>query len=361
MRILLINNGYPTECNPQITTYIASMRRCLLAAGFEVDLLVIRYHRCLTVVYKAWKYLIFWLRLVFTRMDKYDAIYLNHLPFVWPVLVNHGLRGKDVVIHWHGGDLVSRTPFVRCVLAFIKQRIMCFRHIVPSEYFKRKLIEELGVPEKLIAVSPSGGVDTDLFAPRPTLDSIGRFVIGFSGALTTDKGADVLLGVMEHRAEIERAVGRNLSFKVIDYGREAETYIAAFRRTGADVEVVHRMPKKQMPEFYGSILLLLLSSVRIGESLGLVVLEAMSCGKPVVTFDICAFPEFVRPGISGERARYSNNIEERVQEVINALVKVIRNYSSYTPRRVVEAGYSEQSVVAFYRSYFKKLDVSQER
>lgn len=101
-----------------------------------------------------------------------------------------------------------------------------------------------------------------------------------------------------------------------------------------------------MPLFYDSVLLL--SSIRAGESLGLVVLEAMSCNKPVVTFDICAFLEFVRSEVSGELAAHSSDFGSRVEEAKNAIVKIANNYSAYSPRTVVEKEYSERSVVEFY-------------
>ena len=347
-KILFLNNGYPTSFNPQYTTYVHTIANCLRKSGGDVDLLVIKYNRKITPLYKWCKYLVYWLRTLFVSLREYDMVYINHLPFVWTIMLNRGIRGKEVYVHWHGGELVSKTFFIRQTLAFIRPRACQYRHIVPSRYFKRKLMEILGVPDHLIAVSPSGGVDTKRFAPFKAVES-DRFVIGFSGALTTDKGADVLLRLMRDKGDIERAIGRKVMFKVINYGREASFYVPLFREATDDIEIVEKMPKEQMPEFYNSLLLLLLSSVRIGESLGLVVLEAMSCDLPVVTFDICAFPEFVRSGLSGELAAYSSDIDKRVEEVKKAIVKIADTYSSYSPRTVIEKEYSEESVIEFYR------------
>lgn len=347
-KILFLNNGYPTTFNPQYTTYAQTIAKCLRKAGCDVDLLVIRYNRKMTLFYKLIKYIIYWFRALFVNLKKYDVVYVNHLPFVWPILLNRGLKEKRVYMHWHGEELVSKTWFIRTTLVFIRTKAHLYKHIVPSCYFKRKLIDILSIPSELIEVSPSGGVDTDLFAPYNEFKDNNTFVIGFSGALTTNKGADVLLELIRTKKDIEQSINKKVIFKVINYGGEASHYIPLLQKATDDIEVVEKMPKRNMPLFYDSVLLLLLSSIRTGESLGLVVLEAMSCNKPVVTFDICAFPEFVRSEVSGELAAYSSDFGSRVEEVKKAIVKIANNYSAYSPRTVVEKEYSERSVVEFY-------------
>lgn len=348
-RVLCINNGYPTDANPQYTTYVHTIVECLRKAGHAVDILVIRYNRPIRPAYKAWKYLMYWCKLLFRRFERYDIVYINHLPYAWPVVFNRSLRRVQVYVHWHGEELVSQSWFIRRTLRLLHPRMAGFRHIVPSEYFKRRLIEIMAVAPERIAVSPSGGIDTEMF--RPLADrkrSDGKVVIGFSSALTTGKGADILLELMRKQDEIEQITERGVAFKVIDYGREAAYYTDQFRRASQSVEIVDRMPKSNMPLFYNSISLLLMGSVR--ESLGLVVLEAMSCDRPVVTYDLCAFPEFVVSGVSGELAHFTDDKSARVEAVKSALVKVISHYDDYHPRRIVLERYSQETVVAYYKT-----------
>lgn len=347
MKVLFLNNGYPTFFNPQYTTYANTIASCLRKAGYDVDLLVIRYNQRITLVYKLIKYVIYWLKALFINLKNYDFVYINHLPFVWPILINNGLKRKKVYIHWHGGELVSSSLFIRITLSFIRPKANRYKHIVPSFYFKQKLIDILNVPTELICVSPSGGVDTDLFSPYDRFDGGNKFVIGFSGALITGKGADVLLELMKIKNDIEQEINKKVVFKVINYGKESNYYIPLFKKAIKELEIVDKMPKKNMPSFYNSISFLLFPS--IGESLGLVVLEAMSCNRPVITFDVCAFPEFIRSGISGELVVYSFDLRSRVEGMKKAITKIANNYSVYSPRTVVEKEYSEKSVVEFYR------------
>lgn len=350
-RILCLNNGYPTEANPQYTTYVHTIAECLRKAGHDVDLLVIRYRKPIKPAYKAWKYLAYWMRVLCRRFDRYDMVYINHLPYAWPAVLNKTLRRTKVYVHWHGEELVSQSWFIRHVLQFLRPRMQGFNHIVPSGYFKQKLVEIMGVAPDRIAVSPSGGVDTTVFCPISDAGKeAGRIIVGFSSALTTGKGANVLLELMKEQTEIERASGRKLSFKVIDYGREAGYYTEQFRQATDDVEIVGKMPKDRMPLFYDSISLLLMASKRESESLGLVVLEAMSCNRPVITYDLCAFPEFVIPGVSGELAHYSTDMQACVVSMKEALIRAITHYDEYHPRDIILENYSEDSVVEYYKS-----------
>lgn len=348
-KILCLNNGYPTDVNPQYTTYVHTIATCLRRAGHDVDLLVIRYDKPIKPAYKAWKYLRYWLQILFRRFDRYDIVYINHLPYAWPAVLNKSLRRTKVYVHWHGEELVSQSQFIHRVLNFLRPRMTGFCHIVPSHYFKQRLMEIMGISSGMIAVSPSGGVDTAVFRPlsddKQDEDAV---VVGFSSALTQSKGADMLLKLMRAQDEIERTAGRKVAFKVIDYGREATYYTAQFRQATERVEIVGKMPKSSMPMFYNSISVLLMGSIR--ESLGLVVLEAMSCGRPVVTYDLCAFPEFVVSGESGELAHYSTDEDECFLAVKEAIIKVIANYGDYHPRDIVLNKYSEESVVAYYRT-----------
>lgn len=348
-KVLCLNNGYPTKANPQYTTYVHTIATCLRRAGHDVDLLAIRYDKPIKPAYKAWKYLVYWFQILFRRFDKYDIVYINHLPYAWPAVLNKSLRRTKVYVHWHGEELVSHSQFIRRVLNFLRPRMIGFRHIVPSNYFKQKLMEIMEISPNMIAVSPSGGVDTVVFRPLPD-DKLGEdaVVIGFSSALTQGKGANILLKLMCAQDEIEGATGRKISFKVIDYGREATYYTAQFQQATDRVEIVGKMPKSSMPMFYNSISVLLMGSMR--ESLGLVVLEAMSCGRPVVTYDLCAFPEFVVSGESGELAHYSTEESECFKAVKEAIIKVISNYGSYHPRDIVLDKYSEESVVEYYKT-----------
>ncbi|MDE6310286.1 MAG: glycosyltransferase family 4 protein [Muribaculaceae bacterium] len=351
-RILFINNSYPTPAFPAAGTYARTMAEEMEQAGHTVDVEALRPSGN-GALHKIRDYASFWKRLLSRKLGGYDLLYVNHFTYSFPLFLNPTLRknAAKVIIHWHGKELVSTSKFNAMMVQALDRSLRDFRHVAPSEYFKNKILAATALDPSQIIVSPSGGVDISLFRPRSDGKAEEAFILGFPGGIITTKGADVLLGVMQAHRRLERATGRPVKFRIIHYGAEFDVYLPRFRASGAELEIMPKMSKEQMPDFYSGLsVALTLSSAVIGESLGLVSLEAMGCGVPVIAHDICAYPEFVIPGRSGELATYSPDPAERTAGVLDAIERIAANPSSYAPREIIEQGYSRESVVDFYRN-----------
>lgn len=352
-KVFFLNNVYPTAENPRLGSYSRTMAEEIRAAGHEVTVDAMFYHKTgISGKDKLLSYPGFWLRLRRLDLSGYDIVYINHFTYCWPILFNPTLKkaGKTY-IHWHGKELVQGSRFNRFLVSKLGKRLTRFLHIAPSEFFKRKILAATPISADTISVSPSGGVDTELFSPDDTPHASGKLIIGFPGEIKTTKGADVLLEIMKRHEDIRRSTGRTPVFRFIAYGPELDEYTAKFRATGAELDIIGKMSKEEMPGFFrGLDIALVLSSAVIGESLGLVALEAMSCAVPVIAHDICAFPEFIIPGKSGELAPYSDSVDARADAVCNAIAKIAAAPDSYTPRDVVMQQYSAQAVIKQYKT-----------
>ena len=348
-KILLVNNGYPSERYPNYTAYIRDMELALSRAGYRVEHLVIKYEKKISPLYKLRKYLRFWLSCL-TKRGNFDFIYINHLPHVWPIMLNPFLRRRKFIIHWQGDDLAGKSTLSAITLPLAGRFINQAVNMVPSRYFSTILNKKY--PGTEVHVSPSGGVDTELFSTdrKPRKD----FTIGFASALIREKGAETLIYLIGRQKEIEAATGRKIAFNIINYGSKAEHYLKRIQQSAPDsCKVFNRMSKNRMPEFYQSIDLLLFPSQR--ESLGLVALEAMSCGVPVVAPDICAFPEYIEPGVTGELVEPQADETQQNRAFLAAVIKAVNSIESYTPRRIVEENYSSASVTAGYQKLLDSL------
>lgn len=351
-KIYFLNNVYPTAENPRLGTYARSMAEEMRAAGHEVDVDAMFFKSANKGLEKLRMYARFWKHLLLKNLKGYDIVYINHFTYCFPILFNRSLRkaGK-VYIHWHGKELLRTSAFDRHTVRLFNRRLRKYSHISPSQFFKGRILRHTSLNADSIMVSPSGGVDTDVFTPIEGASDSGRLVIGFPGEIKTTKGADILFALMERHEDIERLTGRKPLFSFIAYGPELEMYIERFGTTGAQFEMSPKMSKEEMPRFYRQLdVALVLSSAVVGESLGLVALEAMSCGVPVIAHDICAFPEFVSGGISGELVPYSDNVSQRSKGVFEAVVKVANHLDTYNPRGVILDDYSHRSVINFYKS-----------
>lgn len=346
MRILMINNRYPTVDNPQPGAYVKSQKECLELAGAKVELLVMN-NDYSSIFGKYYNYLSFNLRILF-RFDysRFDFIYINHLPSFFFVIFLHYPFMKNVIIHWHGSEIFGKNKFNQLLNKishmFIPGR---FIHIVPSKYFAKQVSNFLGIEMDKIVVSPSGGVDTEIFFPaqRARKDKI---VIGFASALDYTKGADVLMHLIKNAELIEKAVNRKVSFKFINYGREKNKYATDVKNIDA-VSIIEPISKKLMPDFYNSIDLLLFPTRRAAESLGLVALEAMSCNRPVAGTNDYALVEYIIHDKTGELFDVNDN-----NSVLDQVIHMINNLNNYNPREFVLNKYSKYAVTESYKDIF---------
>ena len=99
------------------------------------------------------------------------------------------------------------------------------------------------------------------------------------------------------------------------------------------------------------------------EGLSVALMEAMACGVPVITFDICAFPEFVISQISGERVPLSRDMNENTSEFLSVILYVMAHHAEYHPRQIA-LRYGKETVISFYReklglkSDFERKDIN---
>ncbi|NPA44922.1 MAG: glycosyltransferase family 4 protein [Chlorobi bacterium] len=348
MKILLINNGYPTTKNPQYSTYIQTIQECLQGAALDVELLVLDTNFD-SKKGKIIKYLFFYLKLLLHRYKTYDFVYIHNYPYVFIPLMFRFFSMRNIVIHWHGTDIFAPTKnslwLNRMSYLFIPSKA---QHIAPSEYFAGKVSRKLKINKNRIFVSPSGGVDTNLFAPSEKLNS-DKVILGFASSMKSDKGMDFVLKLVQRTAEVEKLCGKRIEIHCIEYGAEKEYYKNELLKYG-NVKVYKPFPKDEMIRFYQGLDVLLLTT-RMAESLALVGLEAMSCNVPVVGTDDFAIRDYIINSVSGEKFKKGD-----YNDFENAVIKAIKNLNKYKPRKIVLEKYSKESVISQYKAYFKFND-----
>lgn len=344
--LLLINNGYPSSENPQYSTYVRSIEECLYDAGTEVDLLVLDTSFKGTIS-KYLNYLKFFWRLSLFNYQPYDYIYINNYPYFFLPLMLRVRRFNNLIIHWHGTDIMAQSRSKR-ILNKISYKFLPKTHfaIAPSKYFAAKVVDKIGSRRlNNIFVSPSGGVDIDKFSIQPKKKT-NTIILGYASSLTTAKGAGLINELGRNLPLLSERLNVEIAIKVIAYGSEKEYYLDRFKSL-SEVIIENPFPKEEMTKFYDSIDIFLFPTKRKAESLGLVGLEAMACGKPVVGTNDFALKEYIISGQTGELFELDN-----YPDFEKAVIRTIKNLGNYNPRKLVVEKYSKEAVVQQYKDIF---------
>lgn len=155
-----------------------------------------------------------------------------------------------------------------------------------------RAVKTLGVAQERIHMIPGAGVDVQAFSPRP--EPAGMPVVMLASRLLWDKG------VGEFVAAARRLAGR-ARFVLVgapDSGNPASVTADTLRQWTAEGVVEWWGAREDMPATLAQATIVCLpSSYR--EGLPKVLLEAMACGRPVITTDAPGCRDCVRDGDNG--------------------------------------------------------------
>jgi D-inositol-3-phosphate glycosyltransferase len=179
----------------------------------------------------------------------------------------------------------------------------CHRIIASTEKGKKDLVNYYDAPPERISVIPCG-VNLDLF--RPIKREIARYYLGldgekiivFVGRIVPLKGLDNVLKAMTH---LERKQKTKLVVIGGDEPSQAEMQRlkSLSRRLKIDESVIFLglVKQEKLPFFYSAADLSVVPSYY--ESFGLVVLESLACGTPVVATKVGCAESIIRHGETG--------------------------------------------------------------
>lgn len=208
-------------------------------------------------------------------------------------LILNGLMGKMVNIH--------HATIGRQILRSAKRLI-----VTSMDYGHHSRISSIVRAMNDRVVEVPNGVDVNRF--NPTLD--GRqtrqtyripddaIVILFVGGLDTPhyfKGVEVLL---QSFATLENP---NVYLMIIGDGDLKPNYEQNARELGVRDRIIFcgRVDDEELPNHYSASDIFVLPSITMGEAFGIVSLEAMACGKPVIASRLPGVRSVVSDGVDG--------------------------------------------------------------
>ncbi|MCS5488970.1 glycosyltransferase family 4 protein [Algoriphagus limi] len=268
---------YPSESSPNFGVFVRNFEN-----EFPDDSIQIVDK---TVIYgkkKGFRLLLEYVRFIFESIQKlnrgeFDLVYVHFLQHsLIPFHFWKNRYKKKIVLNAHGTDILGQGRLYKWMR---KWNLPIFRNadlvIVPSYFFVSKLTA-LVVEKEKIEIYPSGGINPKIFySERPKEELFYR--IGYLGRLDRGKGLETLI----------RAFAK-LSFKELqleicgpgvleaDLKKLCETL-----NISSKVKFLGNIPQDKIRKIFLTWDAFVFPS-ELEESLGLVGLEAMACGLPVI-------------------------------------------------------------------------------
>lgn len=231
------------------------------------------------------------------RARPFDILHA-HLPHaeVYGDLALHRAPERGFVITRHSDNPFRRSPLLKPIFANSLGRAQ--KVIAISEAVRHAMIQVEGVPSEKIAVIPYG-LDSRGFRSglvpgrlRSELGVPDDPLVGFVGRLARPKGVDTLLRAFgeveeeEPRARLVIAGDGPWRKRLMRLGRELGLKNVYFLGWREDVAAIMAdLDVLAMPSRW--------------EGFGLVALQAMSLGKPVIASRVSALPEVIADGVTG--------------------------------------------------------------
>lgn len=249
--------------------------------------------------------------------------------------------------------LVDAVVFVSNYIAgLLADRIVAYTEdfAVHSSYLSKfgRKIEVIYPP---VEISPPTEAGCRALTEKLGLD--GREVVGFAARFASEKGVEYLLGALPtildrfpglrvlYAGEYEDVMGERA------YMDRLRPIIQRYRDHWTFLGVV---PPEEMADFFSVCDCLVVASVNSTESFGLVQVEAMLSGTPVVATDLPGVREPVRVTGMGEVVP-----KENAHALGEAIVRVLRRGEAYLePREEIERIFSLQKTVEDYEQLFRQ-------
>jgi glycosyltransferase involved in cell wall biosynthesis len=188
------------------------------------------------------------------------------------------LGKKPLIGHAHGSDLRStlKHPLWGRIVRYNLKK--CDKVLVSTP-------DILGIAKKFRedAEYLPNPVDAEIFYPKPVMKHEKKKVLIASDSNWSIKGTDIAIRALSK-------IKNEVDVSIIAYGVDLEKTLSLANSLDLHINVLPKVSHEKMNEYYWNADVVI-DGFKLG-SLGMVSLEAIACGRPVVTYVSSEFPEY---------------------------------------------------------------------
>ncbi|MEE8167949.1 MAG: glycosyltransferase [Candidatus Hydrothermarchaeales archaeon] len=301
MRVLLV-----TQWKPKRGGVVAHVENLMKHSMNEFEILTYEKYVDLPIL-RALSFLVYGLvKGLRTECDLIHAHYAVPQGLLGVILKK--IKGKPLIVTVHGSDItvLGRNSLAR---PFVRFTLKSADAVIAVSNFLKGETSKLGVAEEKIQVVYNG-LPVGKEVQKESLNIEGT-IIAYIGSLVPQKGVDVLLQAFENvKREIPEA-----KLVIVGEGREEKKLLRLARKIGL-LDVYFLGQRDDLNSVLEGSSLLVLPSRE--EGFGMILLEAMHMGVPVVASRTGGIPEVVGHGKNGLLVERENP-EALAKEIISVL------------------------------------------
>lgn len=257
------------------------------------------------------------------RCREYDIIHVHHPdPMACLALFLSGYTGK-VVLHWHSDIEKQKTllKLYRPLQSWLLKRADLVVGTTPVYTAESPCLA--AVQQKTVCLP----IGIDPVLPQPELTErlkqryLGKKIVFALGRLVAYKGFGYLIEAANYLDDgyIVLIGGEGVLMHDLSDAIKAH-------RLEERVKLLGRIPDEELPAYFGACTLFCLPSVQKTEAFGIVQIEAMSCGKPVVATRI---PQSGVPWVNVHGWSGLNVAPKNAQELADAIRQIAGDERTY--------------------------------
>lgn len=354
---------YPSNKYPHYGVFVYNTEKTLRENQFEIDRAVM--YKQDTKMKKILEYFKFYLDAIYlAKKNTYDAIYGHYASHIAiPILLIKKIRPRlKVIINVHGNDIVPEEKKDERYIELTKKLLSISNLIIsPSQYFNEILINDYIISKEKIEIYPSGGINTKRFVfmdkskakEKMNLKSENQY-IGFVSRIEIKKGWDVLLRAIKI---LDSVIDTKIKFLFVGDGSEKEKFNNMIQKLGIKDRIIYENFKSQdeLVYVYNSLDIFCFPTYRKSESLGLVGLEAMSCGQILIASDMGGPKTYIKDGENG--FLFEPEDEEKLAKKIQKILEMDNEYKRMISNNAIRTAnrYSEEKVSKILIDIFEKM------